>query len=89
VNDWKPITPRRVLESVFPQETLLERKPLDGSHYQRVRRAFERIAYRTERLKTRGRPWVWALKPEIAADPETWWERHKHPFRRQWWETKM
>jgi hypothetical protein len=84
INDWNPITARHVLETVFVHRLLIEGKKLDASHYQRVRHAFERIAVRSHRLTTRGRPWVWKLKPEIAADPETWWRKHKHPFRRDW-----
>jgi hypothetical protein len=84
VNDWNPITARHVIEHVFWGEALLKERPLNPSHYQRVRHAFERIAVRSHRLTTRGRPWVWKLKPEIAADPETWWRKHKHPFRREW-----
>jgi hypothetical protein len=84
VNDWNPITARRVLEGAFVHYLLIEGGRLNASHYQRVRHAFERIAVRSHRLTTRGRPWVWRLKSEIAADPETWWRKHKHPFRRGW-----
>jgi hypothetical protein len=80
VNNWQPITARAVAEHVF-WRVYWDGKHLNASHYQRLRRAFSRIAYRVRRLPGRGRPWLWALKPEIEADPEEWWRKHKHPFR--------
>ena len=83
VNGWRPTVAAVVMHQAFWELEHYGQKP-NPSHYQRVRRAFERFAVRTERLKTRGRPWLWAPKPEIMnhpGGPDEWWERHLHPFR--------
>jgi len=80
VNDWQPISPR-VLENIHGRLLLLKGKKLNPSHYQQVRRAFERIAVRSHRLTTRGRPWVWKLKDEVLnypGGPDEWWQAYKH-----------
>ena len=88
VNGWRPTVAAVVMHQAFWELEHYGQKP-NPSHYQRVRRAFERFAVRTERLKTRGRPWLWAPKPEIMnhpGGPDEWWERHLHPFRKDWWD---
>jgi hypothetical protein len=38
-------------------------EPISGGQRQNVRRILERIALRVGRAGTRGRPWLWKLKP--------------------------
>jgi hypothetical protein len=79
-----------LLNSQVVMQGAFWRLPYDGrkcnaSHYQQVRRAFERFAVRDHRLASRGRPWVWRPKDEIMnypGGPDEWWWRYKHPFRK-------
>ena len=83
--DWgKPMTTGEVVRWVFDSIYWKAEKP-NPSHYQRARRALSAFAVRSHRLTTRGRPWVWVIKPEILVemqrDPAEWWWKYQHPFR--------